>query len=135
VDEQRKLIALTIWWCEGTKPREDKRWVNSVLYPIEVTNSDFRIIRIFIDFLTKDLGISINKLNGQVHLHEDDNIQELETYWSSILNIPISQFNKTIIKGKGNKPGKNKGTFKLRLYDKVLYLQLVEMLEKYIAIV
>jgi hypothetical protein len=52
---KRELIAITLWWAEGTKSRRDTRWKNAVSYPIEVTNTNPAIIKIFIDFLREDL--------------------------------------------------------------------------------
>lgn len=115
--------------CEGTKIRRDKRWKNSFLSPIEVTNTDPKIIKIFVDFLIKDLKISQEKLRGQIQIHEGDNKQEIEKFWSRNTNISISQFNKTIIRKVGNKPGKSKGTFKVRVYDKALFKKMKIMLD------
>lgn len=127
---KRKLAALMIWWCEGTKPRRDFRWKNAYLYPIEVINTDYKIIKLFSDFLVKDLKVPIKKLHGQIQIHDGDNQLTIEKYWSNVLNIPTNQLNKTIVRKKGNKPGKNFGTFKLRIYDKILYSKLRQMLDK-----
>lgn len=127
---KRKTIALIIWWCEGTKPRRDYRWKNAYLYPIEVINSDPKIVRIFADFLRINLKVSNEKLRGQIQIHEGDNQKEIEKFWCRAIGIKKSQLNKTIIRAKGNKPGKNKGTFKLRVYNKKLHERLSEMLQK-----
>lgn len=127
--DRRKIIALTIWWCEGTKPRRDYRWKNAYLYPIEVINTDPKIVKVFLDYLRDDLKVLNTKLHGQIQIHEGDNQDHIETFWSKTLNIPRKQFNKTIVRKKGNKPGKNKGTFKLRIYDKILYIKLKRELE------
>jgi hypothetical protein len=126
----RQIIALTIWWCEGTKPRRDFRWKNSVIKPIEIINTDFRIVKIFLDYLTKDKKIPIEKIKGQIQIHEGDNIQFVEDYWEEKLSLPKKQFNKTIVRPKGNKVGKNYGTFKLRLYDTLLYDKLEKQLKR-----
>ena len=125
-----RTLALAIWWCEGTKPRKDKRWKNSYLYPIEVTNCDPKLIKIFSNFLKEVIKIPNSKLKGQLQIHEGDNKQEIENYWSNEIGIPLSQFNKTIIRKIGNKPGKNYGTFKLRTYGKDLYNKLKNQLEE-----
>ncbi len=122
-------IALTIWMCEGTKIRKDKRWKNSYLHAIEVTNTDPKVIKIFIDFL-KRLKVPNEKFHGQVQIHKGDDQSKIESFWSSITGIPLSQFNKTIIRETGNKPGKTKGTFKVRVYDKVIFEELRTLLEK-----
>lgn len=126
----RKVKALIIWWCEGTKARRDYRWKNAYLYPIEVINTNPKIIKIFLDFLREDMKVAPEKIKGQLQIHEGDHKSNIEKYWSELLNLPLNQFNKTIIRKKGNKVGKNKGTFKLRVYNKKLFEKLQNMLEK-----
>ena len=121
-------MALIIWWCEGTKARRDERWKNAYLYPIEVINSNPDIIKIFVDFLHYDLGIKLERMKGQIQMHKSDDQEKIEAFWESSTGIPRSQFNKTIVRSTGNKPGKNNGTFKLRMYDKSLYERLSGLL-------
>lgn len=87
------------------------------------------MIKIFADFLREDLGVSNERLKGQIQIHEGDDKKQIEKYWARATGIPRRQFNKTIVRPKGNKPGKNKGTFKLRTYDKELFKKLKELLE------
>lgn len=127
---KRQLISLIIWWCEGTKPRKDKRWKNVYTHPIEVTNCDPKIIKTFVNFLRNDLKIPEEKLHAQIQIHIGDNQEEIENFWSKISGIPINQFNKTIVRPKGNKPGKNKGTFKVRTYGQEAYKTLKKYLDR-----
>ena len=129
METKLQTIALTIWMCEGTKQRKDKRWKNAYLHAIEVTNTDPVIIKIFINYLRRNLRVPNGKLHGQVQIHEGDNKRELESFWSKVTNIPIAQFNKTIIRKRGNKQGKTKGTFKIRMYDKAIFEQLQKLLK------
>lgn len=128
-------MALVIWWCEGTKVRRDKRWKNAYSYAVEVINSNAEIVKIFADFLREDLNADVSKFRGQIQIHEGDNQDEIEDYWSREIKIPKTQFDKTIIRKRGNKPGKNKGTFKLRVYNKPLYLQLQKMLDQELLLI
>lgn len=128
--DKKTIIALIIWWCEGTKARRHKRYFNTYYCPIEVINSDPRIIRIFVDFLRKKMKVPNHRIKGQIQIHEGDDKEYIEKFWEEQTKIPRSQFNKTIIREKGNKPNKNKGTFKLRLYDKILFTKLKGMLER-----
>lgn len=121
-------VALMIWWCEGTKPRRDFRWKNAMLCPIEVINSDPRIIKIFVDYLRNDFHIDPARLKGQIQIHEGDNVEEIESFWEKYTGIPRVQFNKTIIRKKGNRKRNNYGTFKVRFYDKKVYYQLEQAL-------
>lgn len=125
---KRRTVALMLWWCEGTKPRRDFRWKNAFLYPIEITNTNLEIIKIFLDFLIEDLNVPLIKIKGQLQIHEGDDKEKMENFWSSKLGIQKSQFNKTIIRSKGKRFRNNHGTFKLRTYDRSLYEKLQKML-------
>lgn len=129
LDQRNILIPLVIWWCEGTKARRDKRWKAAYNYSVEVINSDPRIIKIFTSFLVNEMGVAPLKLRGQIQIHQGDNQESIEQFWSEVTGIPRNQFNKTIVREKGNKQGKNKGTFKIRVYDKSLYERLKQLLE------
>lgn len=129
----RKLIALILWWCEGTKPRKDKRWKNSYIYATEITNTNPEIIKIFLDFLVIDLKIDISKIKGQVQIHEGDDQEKFESYWSNNLGIPLEQFNRTIVRPRGNRQREHFGTFKLRIYGKEIFIQLQKMLDEMLA--
>ena len=129
VVNKKRIVALTLWWCEGTKIRRDKRWKDSYLYPIEITNTDPKIIKIFMNFLREDLKVPSDKIKGQIQVHEGDDQERLENFWSSYLSLPKQQFNKTIVRPKGNRFRNNHGTFKLRTYDKKLYIKLQSLLE------
>ena len=125
---KRQIIAIILWWAEGTKSRRDIRWKNAVSYPIEVTNTNPAIIKIFLDFLRQDLKISEEKIKLQIQIHAGDNQDEIEEYWAKLTQIPRGRFNKTIIRNTGNKPGKSKGTCKIRFADKSVYQKLEEKL-------
>lgn len=119
-----------IWFCEGTKLRADKRWKHSFNKAVEVTNSNASIIIIFLNFLRLDIKVPPTRIKAQLQVHEGDNIKALEKEWESITAIPAEQFNKTIVRKKGNKPGKNRGTFKIRVYGKEIFDKLTVLLEK-----
>lgn len=121
-----EIAGLVIWWAEGSKSRRDTRWKNAVSYPIEVTNTDPRIIVLFLEYMTLERKVDIQRFRLQLQIHEGDNKAELETYWSNLTGIPLDNFQKTIIRPLGKKPGKSKGTCKVRFSDKIVYNSLEE---------
>ena len=129
----RQAAGISLWWAEGTKALRDKRWKAAMSYPVEVTNTDPQIITIFLEFLRKDIGVDEGKLRAQIQIHEGDSQPELETFWSEITDIPLEQFNKTIIRPIGNKPGKSRGTCKVRFGNKTIYLKLERMWQDIVA--
>ena len=105
------------------------------MYAVEVINSDPKIIRIFTQYLVEKIKVPVEKIRGQIQIHKGDDKEEIEKFWSLASGIPRSQFNKTIIRPKGNKPGKNRGTFKVRLYDKKVYIRLKTLLDAELGLI
>lgn len=126
----RQIMGLTIWWTEGTKAYKDKRWKNVWVSNVDVTNTNPEIIKIFLEFLRKDVKITEERLKLQLQVHDGDNTEELEKFWATLTKIPKSRFNKTIIRPKGNKIGKSQGTCKIRYSDKPTYERLIKMLNQ-----
>ncbi len=123
-----EAICLTLWWTEGTKARKG-RW-KSFIYSAEVTNTDPVIISTFLTYLRERLGVQNDRIKVQLQIHQGDNQEELEALWEKVTSVPRKQFNKTIVRPVGNKVGKSKGTCKIRVHDKALYLELASRLEK-----
>ena len=124
-----ELAGLLLWWAEGSKSRRDKRWKGALTYPIEVTNTDSRIISIFLKFMYEVMNVEPARFSLQLQVHEGDDKGALEEYWARVTGIPLSRFQKTIIRPAGNKPGKSKGTCKVRFSDKVVYNALDQRLK------
>jgi hypothetical protein len=123
-----RTVGITLWWAEGTKSRRDKRWKTARSYPIELTNTNPMIIKTFLEFIRKEIKPDEKRIKAQLQIHEGDNQRELEKYWSKITRIPLTRFNKTIIKPTGNKIGKSRGTCKIRYADKETYSRLEKIL-------
>ena len=130
VMELNDIVAITSWWCEGSKARRDYRWKNSYLYPIEVTNTDPKIIKAFLNLLQKRFNLPLSKIKGQLQIHIGDDKTKLENFWSNQTGIPVAQFNKTIIRKNGLRRKKSTGTFKVRVYNKELFFKLSDLLNK-----
>ena len=126
----REVIGIIIWWTEGTKAYKDKRWKNTWVRNVDVTNTNPDIIRLFLDFLRKDIEVDESRLKLQLQIHEGDNREYMENYWSKITGIPRNRFTKTIVRPQGNKVGKSMGTCKIRYSDKDTYLKLNRRLEE-----
>ncbi len=123
-----EAVCLTLWWAEGTKARQG-RW-KSLVYSVEITNTDSVIISTFLAYLRERLNVQNDRIKVQLQIHEGDSQEDLETFWEISTKVPRKQFNKTIIRPVGNKIGKSKGTCKIRVHDKKLYLELIDRLEK-----
>ncbi len=125
----RQIIGLIIWWTEGTKAYKRKEYKNTWVYNVDVTNTNSEIIKLFLNFLRNDVGLDESRLKLQLQIHEGDNQEEVEQFWSKLTKIPRNRFTKTIIRPAGNKIGKSKGTCKIRYSDKQKYLILDSLLK------
>lgn len=127
------LTGIILWWAEGTKSGRDKRWPGARSYPIELTNTNPSIIKLFVDFLRLELRVPNDRLRVQLQIHEGDNQLQMESFWSDITGVSRQHFNKTIVRPVGNKVGKSNGTCKVRFADKQLYFELETLLEKVLS--
>lgn len=120
-----------LYACEGTKARIDKRY-NRLIYAIELTNSDPKIIKTFRMFLDKIIKIDKKRIHGQLFFYPDLNEAKLIKFWSKISKIPASQFNKSIcLKEKIGKFKANPlGTFKIRYSCKEDFLKIQKMIDR-----
>lgn len=123
-----EAICLTIWWTEGSKLRKS-RW-NSFIYSVEVTNTDPLIIKTFLSYLRNRLNVQSEKIKVQLQIHDGDDQKELEKFWEHATEIPLRQFNKTIVRPVGKKVGKSQGTCKIRVHNKKLFVELTGRLDK-----
>lgn len=86
-DHQKLLLAM-LYLGEGAKSGK-----TCIIFG----NSDPLIIRLFLKFLRKVYEVDESKFRCTVQCRADQNIEELETYWSLITNIPRYKFYKAQI--------------------------------------
>ncbi len=86
------ITGLMLYWGEG-----DSKSGN----PVRLSNTDPRMIRLYIKFLTKSLNISKKSIKIALILYPDLSENECIKFWAKITGIEKSQFYKTqFIKGK-----------------------------------
>lgn len=99
-DRDWLVIGLSLYWGEGSK--KNRR--------VSISNSDPRIIKFMMNWFKEVWGIKSDRFTLYVSINKihRDRIKDIEKYWSKITNIPITQFNKTVlIKAKSKKNYKN----------------------------
>jgi len=94
--------GLFLYWGEGTKCRRDG---------LSISNTDPSVIKFFIRWLSKNLGVPRNKLRVGLHLYNDMNINKEMEFWSRALKIPLSQFIRPYIKKTSSERINHKGGF------------------------
>lgn len=79
------MILATLYLAEGGKHGNGL---------IQLGNSDPGVIRLFMDLMRYVYSIDPSKLRCTVQCRADQNIPALEKFWSSITQVPLSQFYK-----------------------------------------
>lgn len=83
-----KALLSLLYWAEGYKTG----------HSIEFINTDPKMSQLFIKLLRTCYSIDETRLRIQLHLHYYHRVKATKKYWSDLLNIPLSQFNKTVHK-------------------------------------
>lgn len=80
------LVGVALYWAEGFK--KDSR--------LGFANSDPNMVKFFLYWLTKICGVPKESIRLRVGLNisHKSRIKKVENYWSELIQIPISQFQK-----------------------------------------
>lgn len=101
------LIGITLYWAEGSKQKE-----HDPSKQVIFSNSDPKMIQIFLKWLKECLGISSERIVFEIYIHKTHkkSIEELSTYWSNVTGFPISKLKKVYYKkNKVHSIRKNRG--------------------------
>lgn len=106
------IAGLFLYWGEGTK---------ATYHRVGLNNSDPKVVKFTLYWLTRVLKIPKGKLKAYLHLYRDMNIEAEMQFWSEQLGLPTTQFIKPYIK-KSKKAdidhkGFGHGTCGLYVYD------------------
>lgn len=89
-----RLICALLYYCEGVKDHHNG---------VRFTNSDPKVIRLFLKLFRQGFAIDERKLRMGVHLHEYHNKVTILKLWSNISKIPLKQFIKPYLKANTGK--------------------------------
>ncbi len=88
-EEERLRVAGTmLYLAEGAK-RGDI---------VDFTNSDPRLITVFLGFLRRICGVSEARLRAALYAYADQDLEQLHKFWSEHTKIPLSQFIKPYVR-------------------------------------
>lgn len=88
--ETKKAVLSALYWAEGTK----------VTGGMCFANTDPKLILLFVNLLRSCYKLDENKFRVRLHLHYYHRVKKVKTFWSSLLNIPTSQFEKIYRKSR-----------------------------------
>ena len=105
------LICAMIYWCEGSKSKNDSEFT--------FTNSDPGLVATFLSLFRKCFKVDESRLRVLMQLHEYHNEVKQLQFWSETTRIPKQQFLKTYSKphtGKNKREG-YEGCIHIKYYD------------------
>jgi len=112
------VSGLMLYWAEGTKFNES----------VKFSNSDPLMIKLIMKWFREICRVPENKFRVEVHIHTLHVKEDIEKYWSTITQVPLNQFHKTMVKPTTLKQRKNKlyeGTCSIRINDVDLYRKIM----------
>jgi hypothetical protein len=92
------IAGLMLYWAEGSKKSEQ----------VQFMNSDPRLIKLMLQWFGKYLQTPKNKVRLRLFSHKIYAHENHEKMWKSLINLPSSQFRKTIYKPTPHKVKRNK---------------------------
>lgn len=84
------ILGIALYWAEGTKERE-----NSIGRGLAFSNSDPRMIQIFLSWLFDVFQVERDRIWFELFIHETHKhrLQEIQNKWSMITGFSIENFN------------------------------------------
>lgn len=90
--EQLHLIAVTAYWCEGSKSKP-----YAVREQVTFINSDVGLLRLWLAFLD-DIGFPEENRRYSVAIHESADVARATASWAADLGVPAERFGRPTLK-------------------------------------
>ena len=91
------VAGVVAYWAEGSK---NKPWRTG--QSVKFMNSDPRLIQLFLAWL-RLVGVTSDRLIFRLHIHQSANATDAVSYWSRVVDAPVSQFGRTTVKSHNPK--------------------------------
>lgn len=99
-------VGLALYWAEGFKSHQEQQ--------VGFCNSDPRMVRFILEWFEKSLEVQKENftLRAEFNIKHQNRGEEIQNYWSKLLDIPRSQFTKPYLqKAKWNRDYANKEVY------------------------
>lgn len=120
VDSVRKITLATLYLAEGSKSESAQMMFG---------NSDPGIISLFLSLMRESYQIDESKFRCTLQARADQDISGLESFWSEVTGIPLSQFYKARIDprsiGKVSRKKEYKGVCRINYFSADLLYELM----------
>ncbi len=121
---RRFVPAILFGYAIGLYAGEGTKRPKTVKTRFEFVNSDPNKLLAMVKFL-EILGVTRSAIKPRLQIklakwERDEVVQKLERYWSNLLNIPLSQFRKSVVRRGSRTSRSNFGTLSIRVYNSFL---------------
>ena len=105
------LVGLVLYWAEGSK---EKMYTGAS--GVDFSNTDPKMIRFFVKWLTKCCDISLQRIYAHIYIHEYQrkNVEEAVKYWSNASRLATHQI--TGVYFKRHNPKSNRHNYNKKYY-------------------
>ncbi|MFC1699766.1 helix-turn-helix domain-containing protein [Candidatus Omnitrophota bacterium] len=122
--KELKLLGAMAYWTEGSKTKD---------HLVQFTNSDPKMIKFVLRWLRETCHVHEDKFRVHLRVHPDTDRKKLESYWSAVTSIPLTQFHKTTTKISGSNGRRhnklNYGIAKITVCDTNLFYRIAGWIE------
>ena len=120
------VIGAMLYWGEGYKGND-----RLPAKGIDFTNSDYKMILLFLKFLRSVFVIDEKKIRIYLYCYSNQDIPKIIQFWSKITKVPTNRFTKPYVRNDFNDKGNKMlhGLVHIRYNDKKLLLEVKSMIE------
>ena len=90
------IAGIALYWTEGYKRLKFKNGRALTNHPVSFTNSDSRLISLFIKFLREICHVENNKISLGLRYFEHQDPAYLLDFWQKVARIPLDRFQKVL---------------------------------------
>jgi len=127
-DEERALFQLGVGLYIGEGAKRGR-------YQVSLSNTDPRVIRLFLRFLREICGVSERRIFAWINIFDDVDLEEAQTYWEEVTWLPRPQFYRSFVRPRRGGTYRNisrYGTIKVGVSNTELYDIVQEWCEEYL---
>lgn len=83
------LLGIALYWAEGSKEKEGAPGTG-----VSFSNSDGRMIHLFVKWLTENRGIERQHIRFEIYIHENNKhrLEQVRRYWAEMTGFPVEKF-------------------------------------------
>jgi len=129
------FIGIALYWAEGYKRPRFIKGREVTNHSISLTNSDSKLIKIFLEFLRKICKVPERKIRANLRIFKHLNENEVLNYWIKETQISKENFSKTYLGISKSSLGKRPfnrlpyGVIQIRISDTNLFHRIIGWIE------